>query len=245
MERSLKLLPAFRNIFPGDGELKIADVKSFLEKEKDNEEVKKFTATLNPITDDRVNDYFTKDEKGKKYSKTLIDQRVNDAVKTYKTKHDKEILPGLIDAEIKKRFPDESEESKKLKKMTSDIEAMKVESARDKLKAKALEIISEEKLPFAKIVDNLIGKDEAETVERIASLKTIFAEQVTAAVDEHIKQFGRKPRSGEGDPEDEKGEKKRLGKELTELQNAPTAKNLVRRVQIKDRLQTLEKSKTN
>ena len=242
---SLKLLPAFSNVFPGDGELKIADVKTFIEKNKDSDEVKTFTATLNPLSEERVTEYLTKDAKGIKYSKTLTDQRVNDAVKTHKAKFEKETLPGLIDTEIKKRYPDESDESKELKTLKSKQEKLEADLARKDLRSKALEIISEEKLPFVKIVDNLIGKDEAETVERIVGLKTIFDEEVQKAVDEHIKQFGRKPRSGDGDPDDPKGESKRLEKELKELESVPTSKNVVRRVQIKNRLTALEKSKTN
>src|SRR5690606_34302157 len=86
--------------------------------------VQAFVGTLNPITADNVQKFLSTDKEGKKLLGTLTDARVNDAVKAHDKKFRETELNDLIEAEYKKRHPDETEDQKELRTIKDKLEAL-------------------------------------------------------------------------------------------------------------------------
>lgn len=147
-----------------------------------------FLKGLKTLTPESVKDYLDKDEAGKKYLQSLNDAAVTKGISTFKEK----TMPGLIEEEIKKKFPDETEEQKKLRILTEDQEKLKAEIKRKDLLNKAISIATEKKLPL-KLVEKFLGDDEETTIKNLELLETEYNGGITSAVEEKFKAEGRTP----------------------------------------------------
>lgn len=150
------------------------EIKTYFETNKDSEEVKGYVGGL--ITPDRVNS-FLDGEDGKKLLQPKLDSYHGKGLETWKTKN----LNTLVDAEIKKRFPDADPKDVELKNMKAMIEQMKADGTREKLTNSALKTAQEKKLP-AELVDFMVGKDADTTNANLEKLAKIFQDH-----DESIK----------------------------------------------------------
>jgi hypothetical protein len=173
-------------------ELLIMDYKSILAKLDKGEsltaEELNFLKGLKTVTLDSVKEYLEKDEAGKKYLQSINDAAVTKGINTFKEK----TMPGLIEEEIKKKFPDETEEQKKLRMLTEDQEKLKAEIKRKDLLNKAISIATEKKLPL-KLVEKFLGDDEEATIKNLELLETEYNGAITSAVEEKFKENGRTP----------------------------------------------------
>ncbi len=152
-----------------------------------------FVEGLKTLTPESVKDYLEKDEAGKKYLQSLNDAAVTKGLATFKEK----TMPGLIEEEIKKKFPAETESEKKLRLLEEDHNKTKAELKRKDLLNKATSIAVEKKLPL-KLVEKFLGEDEETTIKNMELLETEYNSAITAAVDVKFKENGREP-GGSGD----------------------------------------------
>lgn len=189
----------------------LEDVKQFLEQNKDNEDVKNYLVGLSKPTLEGVK-AFLETEEGKKLLQPRLDQYFTKGLETWKQNN----LQKLIDEEISRRYPQETEEQKLLKKLQADLEAEKQARVREALRNKAITIATEKGLPVA-LIDHFLGQDEETTLANIQKLETAFQEHVKAAVEARFKEYGRTPHpGGPGNPAPKKeGE---LGAELAKKQ---------------------------
>lgn len=168
------------------------DLKSILTKLEKGEALTadelNFLKGLKTVNLDSVKEFLEKDEAGKKYLQSLNDAAVTKGINTFKEK----TMPGLIEEEIKKKFPDETEEQKKLRILTEDQAKLKAEIKRKDLLNKATSIAIEKKLPL-KLVERFLGDDEEATIKNLELFEAEYNGGITAAVEEKFKENGRTP----------------------------------------------------
>jgi hypothetical protein len=163
----------------------INEITTYIEQNKDSEPVKNFIAgfytpeRLAPILDS---------ETGAKILQPRLDKYHSKGLETFKANN----LPKLIDDEIAKRYPGESEDQKRIKKIESDLENQKLTATREKIKNMALTKLSENKMP-AGLADLLIADDEDTFTSKFNSVKTIWDRELDARIKEELKKNGRTP----------------------------------------------------
>lgn len=169
------------------------EVKSFIEQNSQNEEVQNYIGGL--MTPDRVNSYLDTEE-GKKILQPKLDSYFSKGLETFKTK----TMPGLIEEEVAKRNPQETEEQKQIRELTERLNKKEADEKRQVTKNHALTYANGKKLPVD-IIDFFLGDDEEITTTNLTKLEEILNKYVTAAVEERLKS-GYKPPTG--DKSDEK-----------------------------------------
>lgn len=150
------------------------------------------------ITLDGVKKYLEENEEGKTYLQSTTDKRVTDGVNTAIENFKKEKVPGLIDDEIKKRYPDKDPKDKAIEDMKAEMEKMKAENLKKDLTNKALKVMTEKKLP-ADLVNFMVGADESTTKQNIDAFSNVFSKHDEALKAEILKGNAYIPPSGGGD----------------------------------------------
>lgn len=157
-------------------------IKELIEAMKEFENTPEFDTYVNQhMTADRVNKYLESDD-GKKILQPKLDTHFNKGLKTWQENN----LSGLVDAEIKKRYPEKDEKDIELANVKAELEKMKAESIRKDLTNKALQLATEKKLP-TELVEYFIGADEKATTANLGKLEKAFTTALGAAVDEKLK----------------------------------------------------------
>jgi len=150
------------------------------------------------ITLDGVTKFVNENEDAKKWLQSFGDKRVTEGIETFK----KNNLGKIIEDEIAKRYPPESEEAKKLRSLQQEIEQMKVEKAREALTNKALKHATEKGLPV-NLIDYFIGQDEDTTMANLQTFEEVYSTAINSAVESRFKDGGRTPGAGAPPPKDE------------------------------------------
>lgn len=230
------IVPTLR--FSGDG-LTVDTVKSWVETNKENPDVQSFVKTLNPINEDVVKGFLENDEKGKGLASKLFDQKVSVSVKTFEKNFKEKTLPTLIEEEYKKKHPEETPEQKANRDLLEKVTKLENENKFSKLKEKALELITEAKLPFTKIVDKFIAEDEETTVSKIQAFKEIWDDEIKKEVDKRLAE-----NSGRA-PNDRQTDVNTLQKQYDEAKAKGNLNDMVRLKNEMLRVQLEKASKTN
>lgn len=149
------------------------------------------------LTIEDVKNFLDSSEDGKKYLQQYGDSRVTKGIETFKANN----LQKLIDEAIAKSNPEETPEQKKIRELQERIDKSERESARKDLKAKAIQIANDKKVPL-KLVDYFLGQDEETTTKNLDAFNEIFNTSLSAAIEEKIK-GGYKPPSNPSEPVDE------------------------------------------
>lgn len=165
-------------------------IQAFLAENKDKPEVQTFVKGLakDNFSLDLVKD-FVKDGEGKKWLQSETDRVTTKGIETWKQNN----LDGIVDAKIKELYPDESEDSKLLKKLQADLDAEKQARVREGLRNKALSTASEKNLP-TNLVDFFLGQDEESTVANLTAFEQTFQQAIQAQVEGKFKQNGYNPK---------------------------------------------------
>lgn len=169
----------------------IQEVESYFTENKDSDDVKNFIAGI--VTPDRVNSFLDTDE-GSKVLRPRLDKHTTKGIETWKTKN----LQGLIDAEVAKRNPAETEEQKRLKALENENLKTQNMLKRESLKSSALKNLKDPNL--ADLVEFMIGDDEDTTQANIGILESTVTKVVEEAVKEIFKTNGRTPPGSDGNP---------------------------------------------
>ena len=155
---------------------------------------------LSTIKPEGVEAYLETDE-GRQILQPRLDQYFTKGLETWKGK----TLPGVIEEEITKRFPGETEEQKRLRSLEADLASEKSarlkEISRNAALAKAMKAgVSSD------LVDLAVREDKDETLKEIDKIIGIFNSDVQAEVDKRFKIGGREIDPGTPDPVDIKDE---------------------------------------
>lgn len=165
------------------------EIKDWLE----SEEGKAYIEGL--ITPDRVKTFLDTDE-GKKVIQPSIDKNFAKGLETWKANN----LTKIIEDEIAKKFPEETEEKKELRKLRDEIASERKARLRETLRNKALSEATQKNLPV-EIVDYFVGEDDDTTKSNLIRFEETWHNAIKNAVEGKFKEGGRTPAKTEPDPQ--------------------------------------------
>lgn len=145
--------------------------KAFVEKNKDDNDVKSYVSELNPITQDRVSAFLESDE-GKKFMQPLYDRRTTKAIETWKENH----IPGLS-AEIENKIrqelnPKETTEQKRIRELEQKQQEMDLKVLRQTRENFAIKLANNYGIEnIDDKLDMFIAEDEDKITGRMEWLK--------------------------------------------------------------------------
>lgn len=164
------------------------EVKQFIQTNKEQAEVKEYLHGLNKISVEGIEKYVNEDDGAKKWMDSVKDKHFNKALETWKSNN----LEGLINDEVKKRFPTKDEKEIEVEKLKSEIEKMKHEKLHEALTSKAVKLASEKNLPV-ELVDFFIADNEENTVKNLSTLEQSFNSAIQKSVEIRLKGDGYTP----------------------------------------------------
>ncbi|WML44082.1 DUF4355 domain-containing protein [Neobacillus sp. PS3-40] len=172
-------------------ELNLEQVQSYLETNKENDDVKTYLGKLSTPNTDGVKGFLESNEDGKKLFQSLSDSKVTQGIDSFK----KNNLQKLLDDEIKKRFPEKDEKDIQLENIKAELAKIQSEKVRESLTNKAMKIANEQKLPLD-LVEYFIGEDEDKTTSNLTKLKSVFENHIQSMVEEKLKESGTNLKDG-------------------------------------------------
>lgn len=167
----------------------LEEVKQFLESEEGRtEEVGKLLSSYVPITKEKMQEYVEKEPDAKAWIDSVKDKHLQKGLETWKSNH----LETMINDEIKKRFPEKSEQELEVERLKSEINKMKLEKEKETLTNKTMQIASERNLPI-ELAGFFIGESEESTLKNLTVLESAFQGSVQKALEERLKTNGYTP----------------------------------------------------
>ncbi len=185
---------------------------AFLKEKEAGEEALKFVEGLKPVTSETVKDYVENTDEGKKLLMSLTDAKVTKSIESWKQNN----LQKVLDDEIAKRYPPESEDAKKLRELEKKQNDLLAELKRKDLLNAAIKEATVKGLPVD-IVDRFLGDDEEGTKRNISLFEEHFKRAVEAQVSDKFKQNGREPGANASASPPPAGTQSELTKALLEL----------------------------
>lgn len=165
--------------------MNIEEVKSFLEEHKDDKEVKDYLSGLKTVSVDDVKGFLDTEE-GKRFIQPELDRYHSKGLESWKEKN----LENLIEQEVQKRNPEQSEEQKRISALEKELEKRDAEAKREKLRSNALGKAQELNLPTS-LVDRFLGDSDEDTEQNLKALKETFDKYVQEGVESKFKSSGR------------------------------------------------------
>lgn len=165
--------------------MNIEEVKSFLEEHKDDKEVKDYLSGLKTVSVDDVKGFLDTEE-GKRFIQPELDRYRSKGLESWKEKN----LENLIEQEVQKRNPEQSEEQKRISALEKELEKRDAEAKREKLRSNALGKAQELNLPTS-LVDRFLGDSDEDTEQNLKALKETFDKYVREGVESKFKSSGR------------------------------------------------------
>ncbi|HDC8195095.1 TPA: DUF4355 domain-containing protein [Staphylococcus aureus] len=165
--------------------MNIEEVKSFFEEHKDDKEVKDYLKGLKTVSVDDVKGFLDTEE-GKRFIQPELDRYHSKGLESWKEKN----LEDLIEQEVRKRNPEQSEEQKRISALEQELEKRDAEAKREKLRSNALGKAQELNLPTS-LVDRFLGGSDEDTEQNLKALKETFDKYVQKGVESKFKSSGR------------------------------------------------------
>ncbi|HGO3442448.1 TPA: DUF4355 domain-containing protein [Staphylococcus aureus] len=165
--------------------MNIEEVKSFFEEHKDDKEVKDYLNGLKTVSVDDVKGFLDTEE-GKRFIQPELDRYHSKVLESWKEKN----LENLIEKEVQKRNPEQSEEQKRISALEKELEKRDAEAKREKLRSNALGKAQELNLPTS-LVDRFLGDSDEDTEQNLKALKETFDKYVQEGVESKFKSSGR------------------------------------------------------
>lgn len=165
--------------------MNIEEVKPFFEEHKDDKEVKDYLKGLKTVSVDDVKGFLDTEE-GKRFIQPELDRYHSKGLESWKEKN----LEDLIEQEVRKRNPEQSEEQKRISALEQELEKRDAEAKREKLRSNALGKAQELNLPTS-LVDRFLGDSDEDTEQNLKALKETFDKYVQKGVESKFKSSGR------------------------------------------------------
>lgn len=165
--------------------MNIEEVKFFFEEHKDDKEVKDYLKGLKTVSVDDVKGFLDTEE-GERFIQPELDRYHSKGLESWKEKN----LEDLIEQEVRKRNPEQSEEQKRISALEQELEKRDAEAKREKLRSNALGKAQELNLPTS-LVDRFLGDSDEDTEQNLKALKETFDKYVQKGVESKFKSSGR------------------------------------------------------
>lgn len=160
------------------------ELEKIIEENKESEVLKKYAGGTE-ITPDGVKAFLATDE-GKRLIQPTLDQYHDKGLKTWKENN----LKTIVEDEIKKRFPDETEEQKRIRNLEKMIEDERKARSSREIENKATKLLVENSLSLD-FVPFISADSEEEVVSKVSAMKKIVDAEVQKAISEKFKESGR------------------------------------------------------
>ena len=162
------------------------ELKGFLEENKENQDILDVVKGYVPLSLDGIKSFLVENEDGKKYFDSEKDKHFSKGLETWKSNN----LSSLLEEEITKRFPEKTEEQKKIADLEAQLEAERLKTTRTLLSNKAKDVASAKGLPI-ELVEYFIGEDEEKTLENLSMLEQKWTNALQTSVDKRLAEGGR------------------------------------------------------
>lgn len=167
--------------------MELKEIKEYFKEHKDE-----FESYIGEMIPDRVKTYLDTDE-GQKIMRPYIDKNFEKGLKTWQENN----LKKIVDEEVNKRYPAETEEKKALRELQQKFEQLEKEKRTEQQRNKAITYATQKGLPLD-IIDHFVGDDDEKTTENLSKLEKSFTEHLKKTVDGVFKQGGGKPGGPDG-----------------------------------------------
>lgn len=175
--------------------MNLEDVKKFLEENKGDKEVSAYLEELSTVSAEKVEGFLDTAE-GRKLLQPRLDRNFTTGLNTWKEKN----LDKLIEEEVRKRNPEETEEQKRIRQLEEKLEQAEKDSRRKELTNKALTVADEKKLPKG-LIEYFIADDEENTLSNLEKLEQEYNTALQSAVDAKFKENGSNFEPGNNKPQ--------------------------------------------
>ena len=164
----------------------INKVKELVQQEKDTE-LQDYLQGLSKPTPEGIRE-FAQTEEGKKALQPVLDSYFTKGLETWKQNN----LDKIVEEEVSKRYPEETEEQKRLKKLEKDLADERQHRTREQLRNKAITEATQKGLP-TDIVDHLVGQDEQTTMDNLSKFEQVWQNKIQEQVEQRFKGSGHDP----------------------------------------------------
>ena len=169
--------------------MELKDVQGFIDSNKTNPEVQNYIKGF--ITPDGVKG-FLDTEDGQKVIQPKLDQHFTKGLETWKTNNLQKVIDAEVEKVVKEKYPAETEEQKRLRKLETDLQNETSLRKRAELLNKAVEEATRKGLPVD-LVKHFIGQDEDSTKAQLQELETTWKNSLKTEIEKVFKQYGRAP----------------------------------------------------
>jgi len=176
----------------------IKEVQEFITKNAEDKGVQKYIKGL--ITPDGVNE-FLETADGKKVIQPKLDSHFTKGLETWKTNNLQTVIDEAVKTEVTKRYPEETEEQKRLKTIEKDLVTEKAARIKSEMQMKAIETANTKGLPVD-LAKYFVRADEASTTVAFEAFETAWKKNIESAVESKFKKYSRTPGKA---PEDMEG----------------------------------------
>src|SRR5690554_3311788 len=143
-------------------------------------------------------DQLAKDEAFQKWLQSEKDRHFSKGLETWKENN----LSAIVEEEIKKRYPEETEEQRQLRELKAQFEKLQLEKQREAIRNQAYKQANEKGLPL-ELLDFFVADDEEKTSANLEVFEKVWNAAVQAQVNQTFKANGREPHgSSEPSPND-------------------------------------------
>jgi len=174
----------------------ITDIKQLIADEKPDEEIQTYLEEHHKLTPDKV-ESFLNSEEGKRLLQPKMDSYFSKGLDTWKENN----LGKIVEDEVAKRNPKETEEQKALRELKSELEEERKARIRESLKSQAITQATAKGLPV-ELVDHFLGQDQDQTELNLTKLEKAFNKAVEQAVQTKFQEMGGEPTQPKQDPVD-------------------------------------------
>ncbi|MHC8659070.1 DUF4355 domain-containing protein [Bacillus sp. Bwzl_19] len=162
--------------------MNLEDVKQFFEEQQDNDEVKQYLQGLQPVTLDGVKQFVETDEDAKKWMQSQKDRFFSTSLNSWM----ESTFPQKLEEEIKKRYPDETPEQKRIRELELKNEEFERNARIEKMKSIALKTASDKKIP-ADLIDLLVSDNEEVTLGNLTKFEESMKPYIQEQVEDRLK----------------------------------------------------------
>ena len=163
--------------------MNIEEIKSFLEQNKESEEVKGYIDTFKtPLQVDSVKDFLNSNEEGKKYLQSYGDKRVSEGIDSWK----KNNLEQLVQAELLKKNPKLTPEQLEIQNIKAELEKEKGIRKRAEMVAKYKDVLVSKNIP-SELTDFILAEDEEVVNANITLFENSMKNYIESQVNNRLK----------------------------------------------------------
>lgn len=161
--------------------------QSVVKQQETASEKPKITSEKPKITQEFIGQLM-KDEVFQNWLQSEKDRHFSKGLETWKENN----LSSLVEEEIKKRYPEETEEQRQLRELKAQFEKLQQEKQREAIRNQAYKQASEKGLPL-ELLDFFVADDEEKTSANLEVFEKVWNAAVQAQVNQTFKANGREP----------------------------------------------------